>query len=181
MMQSKAYVKRRQFSVVANYRNKNEKASFIRKKKHLEKLVEQLQPISDDIITLQTEHNRVLQEIYTLRNNMLPDCYHPQKSVINGTCKFCSHEVTFANTERTITEEEWNAKLTELESLTQQANNLYDELLKLKQQEFQHLSEIVLHRKSMIADCIHPADNLVHYGTHIICKFCENKISLPRI
>jgi len=35
-------------------------------------------------------------------------------------------------------------------------------------------------RKTMVVDCIHPQDYLIHYGVYIKCRFCENKVSIPK-
>lgn len=52
------------------------------------------------------------------------------------------------------------------------------ELIKEKQPI---LDDIAALRLEMVKECIHPKDNLVHMGTYLICKFCNNKISIPRI
>jgi len=41
------------------------------------------------------------------------------------------------------------------------------------------LDELQELRAKMVKDCIHPMHMLIHCDDYIICKFCENKFSVP--
>lgn len=44
-----------------------------------------------------------------------------------------------------------------------------------------YMDEVAAIRKEMVKECIHPSDYLIHYGIYIKCRFCESKISLPKL
>lgn len=61
----------RQMVKVSNFRNKNEKASFMRKKKNLELLVDELNPIDQRILELETEQKNLLEDFENLKNELI--------------------------------------------------------------------------------------------------------------
>ncbi len=89
---------KRDFAAVSNFRDKNEKASWIRKKKNLESLVSDITPIEDSILRLTTEKNKIMDEINEIRKTMVVDCIHPQDYLVHyGTyikCRFCETKVS---------------------------------------------------------------------------------------
>ncbi len=74
----------------------------------------------------------------------------------------------------------WLRKKKNLEALVESLEPIESELLRLNQQKMDITDKIQAIRKTMVADCIHPQDYLVHYGKYVKCRFCESNISIPR-
>lgn len=75
----------------------------------------------------------------------------------------------------------WKRKVKKMMGLIEQVGFVEQEILELSLKKQPTLDEISVLRAEMIKECIHPKDHLVHLGTCLLCKFCENKISIPRI
>lgn len=75
----------------------------------------------------------------------------------------------------------WNRKIKKMSSLIDEVNVLQEKILELTREQQPTLDEIALLRAEMIKECVHPKDHLVHLNTYLMCKFCERKISIPRI
>ena len=89
---------KRDFAAIANFRDKNEKASWLRKKKNLEALVTKLEPIEDDLRRLNTAKMDIMDEISDIRKTMVVDCVHPQDYLVHYTkyvkCRFCESNIS---------------------------------------------------------------------------------------
>lgn len=89
---------KRDFAAVANFRDKNEKASWLRKKKNLENLVADIAPIENEILRLTNEKARLMDEMGEIRKTMVVDCIHPQDYLIHYgvyiKCRFCENKVS---------------------------------------------------------------------------------------
>lgn len=73
-------------------------------------------------------------------------------------------------------------KKDKMEELVKQVNEIQDKVLKIMLDEIYPLTDqISILRAEMVRECIHPKDQLLHMGTHVICKFCDAKLSLPKI
>jgi hypothetical protein len=62
-------------------------------------LIAKLKPIEDQILDLMTAKTPILDDIASLRREMVKDCIHPYTSLVdlgNGTarCKFCNKSFT---------------------------------------------------------------------------------------
>jgi small-conductance mechanosensitive channel len=75
----------------------------------------------------------------------------------------------------------FNRKIKKLEELVEAVKPLEEEILKLFLQKQPLMDEISELRNEMVKECIHPLNYLIHKGDHILCKFCDAKISLPKI
>lgn len=75
----------------------------------------------------------------------------------------------------------WKRKVKKMMGLIQEVGVVEQEILELVLKKQPTLDEIAMLRAEMTKECIHPKDHLVHLGTYLICKFCDNKISIPRI
>lgn len=88
---------KKDFAIVANFRNKNEKASWLRKKRNLESLVDKIRPIEDEILILTTEKMKLIDEMNTIRETMTEDCIHPQDYLVHYgkyiKCRFCENKI----------------------------------------------------------------------------------------
>lgn len=84
----------RDFKIVANIKDKNEKLAWNRRQKKIEGMVEEMQPIEDKIRELQAEQQVHLDKIYNLRKSMVKECIHPRNLLVHRgtfiTCKFCN-------------------------------------------------------------------------------------------
>lgn len=169
---------RRHFNIISNFRNKNEKAVFIRKKKNLEKLITESQPLAETILRENLKHTLMLSHIYELRDEMALRCPHDNVSEETHICSFCNASGV-QRPDMIAVNDEWHSDLKRLETLVERANILGDDLLAMRHTQLLAITEIMELRKAMVTDCMHPSDHLVHYGTHIRCKFCETKISIP--
>lgn len=89
---------KRDFAAVANFRDKNEKASWLRKKKNLETLVSDIAPIETEIMRLTAQKTSIMDEINEIRKTMIVDCIHPQDYLIHYgvyiKCRFCETKVS---------------------------------------------------------------------------------------
>ncbi len=72
-------------------------------------------------------------------------------------------------------------KIKKLEELVETIKPIEDQILELFLKKQPILDEITVMRNEMAKECTHPADYLVHKGDHIICKFCDSKIGLPKV
>lgn len=74
----------------------------------------------------------------------------------------------------------WRRKKTRMENLLKELEPLNEEALQLVLRKQPILDKVETVRQKMILECVHPSDYLVHKGTHILCKFCGNKIRPTR-
>ena len=75
----------------------------------------------------------------------------------------------------------WKRKVKKMMGLIQDVGVVEQEILELVLKKQPTLDEIAILRAEMTKECIHPKDHLVHLGTYLVCKFCDRKISIPRI
>lgn len=78
---------------------RNEKVSWKRKSKVLEKLMEELDPLEDTIMELMLRKNKIVDKMVLTRNQMVQECIHPDDHLVetdDGTlfCKFCNKELS---------------------------------------------------------------------------------------
>jgi hypothetical protein len=90
--------KKRDIATIANFRDKNEKASWLRKKKNLEALADKVQVIQDEILQLTYQKQEIVDEIDAIRKSMTSDCIHPQDYLIHYDvyvkCRFCESKIS---------------------------------------------------------------------------------------
>lgn len=83
---------------VANFVDKNQKLSWTRRQKKIEQVVEEMQPLEEQIMALQYERQIILDKITELRNSMVKECIHPKNSLVHNTtyisCKFCNAKLS---------------------------------------------------------------------------------------
>lgn len=73
----------------------------------------------------------------------------------------------------------WERKIEKLQQLLEELQPLEQQILDLTVKKYPIMDKITTVRKKMLENCIHPFDNLVLYDTHVHCKFCDTKISIP--
>ena len=74
----------------------------------------------------------------------------------------------------------WNRKLDNMVKLVAKLTPIEDQIAELEAQKIPILDEVQALRNVMVNECIHPLDHLVYHDDHILCKFCNKRISVPR-
>ena len=74
----------------------------------------------------------------------------------------------------------WKRKAKNIEKLTEELEPLEEEIMALMVKKTKIIDKIVTTRATMVAECVHPADQLSESadGTYMICKFCERSIGM---
>ena len=78
---------------------KNEKISWKRKKKNVENLLEELEPLEEQIMALMAQKTKIMDKITVTRTAMIAECIHPTESLVESadgmhmTCKFCERDI----------------------------------------------------------------------------------------
>lgn len=75
----------------------------------------------------------------------------------------------------------WKRKVKKMTGLIADVSVVEQQILELIADKQPTLDAIAMLRAEMTKECIHPKDHLVHLTNYLLCKFCENKISIPRI
>lgn len=75
----------------------------------------------------------------------------------------------------------FNRKIKKMEGLIESIRDYEQMILDIVKNKQPIADDIRELRAEMVKECIHPKDHLIHCGTYIFCKFCEKKISLPRL
>lgn len=73
----------------------------------------------------------------------------------------------------------WQRKLKKMEGLIAELEPLQEAILAIMDKKQPILDDITLLRNEMIKECVHPRDYLIHKGSHIECKFCSARLSIP--
>jgi hypothetical protein len=72
----------------------------------------------------------------------------------------------------------WGRKHKKLLGLVKQTEPIQEKILELLAQKQVVLDEIIMLRKTMVRECVHSPEFLIHHGDAIECKFCESKIKV---
>lgn len=75
----------------------------------------------------------------------------------------------------------WKRKIKKMEGFIAELGDYEEAILELVKAKQPTIDDINKLRLEMVRDCIHPKDHLLHHGTHLECKFCNRKISIPKI
>ena len=96
---------RKIFETISNTATRGEKASWKRKLASMERLLEKLQPIEDQILELYALKEPIFDEIQLIRSIMIKDCIHPYDYLIYKddyvVCKFCNKKLSIPNVKET--------------------------------------------------------------------------------
>lgn len=85
---------RQLMETIADNATRSEKVSWDRKMDNMVSLLAKLKPIEEKIIDLMAEKTPIIDEITTLRKEMVRDCIHPFTHLVHkgenvAECKFC--------------------------------------------------------------------------------------------
>ncbi len=75
----------------------------------------------------------------------------------------------------------WKRKRDNIEALIERLKPLEQRILNIMEEKLPILDEIATIRNEMVENCIHPIDQLVRFDDHVVCKFCERKLSIPKV
>ena len=73
----------------------------------------------------------------------------------------------------------WNRKENNMVKLISELAPLEEEILELMAKKNVIIDRINVLRQAMVTECIHPFDKLVYHDDHIVCKFCNKRLSIP--
>lgn len=92
---------------IANHATTSEKNAWQRKKRKMNKLMEELTPIEEELLDLKKRKDELVDQITLLRQEMVKSCIHPSNMVIEVTdqpgvavCKFCDTKVSLPNVQQ---------------------------------------------------------------------------------
>lgn len=73
----------------------------------------------------------------------------------------------------------WQRKMTNLEKLVAELQPIEDVLLDFNARKTVIIDKITELRREMVENCLHPYETLVLHDDHVICKFCNRRMSIP--
>jgi chromosome segregation ATPase len=74
----------------------------------------------------------------------------------------------------------WRRKKKKLDALIEELEPIQNKIIELYEEKQPIMDKIAELRQTMVQECVHPKDYLVHKGTHVECKFCDKIIKLKR-
>ena len=74
----------------------------------------------------------------------------------------------------------WSRRLKNLEATVKTLEPIEAQIIKLQSQKMAIMDDIQEQRNSLLRECVHPTDYLLHLDTYILCKFCNAKLSIPK-
>lgn len=86
-----------------------------------------------------------------------------------------------SNTANRSEKTSWNRKMDNMVKLLAALRPLEDQIIELHAKKIPLFDEIQILRIQMVNECIHPFEYLVVAATCVTCKFCEKKLSLPKL
>jgi hypothetical protein len=76
----------------------------------------------------------------------------------------------------------WNRKMDNMVKLLAQLTPIEERILQIMREEKQPIiDQITQLRTTMVQECVHPYDQLVLKEDHILCKFCNRRMSIPNV
>lgn len=100
----------------------------------------------------------------------------------NETEKEAQTRKTFETISNTATRGEkasWKRKMARMQTLLETLQPIEDEILQLHARKEPIFDDIQDIRSIMVKECIHPFDYLIYKDDHVVCKFCNKRLSIP--
>ena len=88
---------------------------------------------------------------------------------------------TIANASGRSEKTSWNRKMDNMVNLISRLRPIEEQIIDLNAQKTPILDEISQLRAVMVAECVHPFEQLVYKDDHAECKFCGARLGLPSI
>jgi len=73
----------------------------------------------------------------------------------------------------------WNRKQDNMVKLMSELRPIEERILALMADKNVIIDKINMLRQVMVNECIHPYEHLVYHDNHIVCKFCNKRLSIP--
>ena len=73
----------------------------------------------------------------------------------------------------------WNRLHDKMQKYLDKIQPFEEQILDIQKKRAPIIDDIDYLRIEMVDTCIHPKDLLIHNGDHILCKFCNKKLSIP--
>jgi GTP1/Obg family GTP-binding protein len=73
----------------------------------------------------------------------------------------------------------WKRKRDNIEKAIAELSPIEQEILDLMAKKVPLIDKIAELRQEMVETCVHPIDQLVLHENHIVCKFCNKRMSIP--
>ena len=90
------------------------------------------------------------------------------------------HLEAVANVANRSEKTSWNRKMNNMVSLLATLRPIEEKILELIAEKQPILDQVAELRMTMVNECIHPYEYLLHEGDHVKCKFCDKNVSLPK-
>lgn len=94
-----------QLNFIANHVTRSDKMSWERKYKNMQKELDKLRPVEDQLLELQAKKQKFIDVVTEIRLKMVEECIHPREYLIhNGdhiVCKFCEKRLGLPNASKT--------------------------------------------------------------------------------
>lgn len=75
----------------------------------------------------------------------------------------------------------WNRKMDNMVKLLATLRPIEDQIIDLQSKKIPLFDEIQILRNHMKGECIHPFEYVIIHNTYAVCKFCEKRISIPKL
>lgn len=73
----------------------------------------------------------------------------------------------------------WKRKRDNIDKLIAELSPIEEQILDLMAKKVPLLDKIAILRSEMVESCVHPIDQLIAHEDHIVCKFCNKRMSIP--
>lgn len=96
----------KQQAQIVNHATQGERNAWNRKRRQIEALVEQIQPVEQQIIEMRGRIQPTYDTIAEIRESMIHDCIHPADMLIDHDgvtiCKFCERRFVVPNNTQSV-------------------------------------------------------------------------------
>ncbi len=73
----------------------------------------------------------------------------------------------------------WNRKMDNMVKLIARLAPIEKQIIALQHRKMPIFDEVQELRELMVAECVHPYQQLVYQNDHVTCKFCNRNIRIP--
>lgn len=102
-----------------------------------------------------------------------PEDVTPEELALHKAKDFISNHAT--RSEKTA----WQRQYENLTKFVRKLEPIEDKMLALIHEKSKIMDEVLILRKELVEQCIHPFEHLVEHDGSIICKFCEKRMAVP--
>ena len=92
---------RRQIEAVSKFCDKNQKLAWRRKMVKMTDLLEEIEPLNEEMLALILRKQPIMDKIEDMRQVMVKECVHPADYLVHKgehiLCKFCKTKISLVN------------------------------------------------------------------------------------